>query len=362
MFADDVKEYGIHSDQFLGENIVRFNQTIHCPVDDMEAVITKASFVVQAILFDGTYIAIGSSSILCSSMEQPTTKSIVLHNKLEAYVGRLTVTIFHNLTPLELNEGEVLTKHNSYSPNLKEYAFLLSRRHHRKPGSEHAHPISFNSKLEESVNATVSDTFKIKQYLAGNQTQSTKIKTKPPLNSGTRKPAVTSSNTMTKRVASGSRNHITGSHAHVYTSQIYASQNRVNNPPVFHLNSPAVHNIAPPKPKPTSPYAQKIKKPVSMSAKSGSGLRRERSAPLTRPTHMSVGYAPSAHRWPDDSTAQVQHEKHMYSLFLAEERRLALLKEVNEEVKFKNKQVRDVVWCCGLIEKQYVLCVVRKLC
>lgn len=336
VFADDINEYGIHSDQFFGENIVRFNQTIHCPGNELESVITKASFVVQAILFDGTYLPIGSSSLLCSSMEQPTTKSVVIHDKLEAYVGRLTVTVFHNLTPIELNEGEILTKQNNYSPNLKEYAFLLSRRANRKPGSEYDHPITFNHRLEASVNESVNDTFKIQQFLAGNN--GTKVKTKTALNTGARKAKTTAPNTLTKRVVQKS----TDPRAHVYTSQIYQNQNQFIRPPINQLN--AIYNTPhsaygattnSTKTRISSPYEKPLKRPVSTSTHRPLSGRTE---PQLRSTQMRVGYAHT--QWPDAKAAEVQHEKKMYSLFLAEERRLALLREVNEEVKYKNKQVR----------------------
>ena len=78
---------------------------------------------------------------------------------------------------------------------------------------------------------------------------------------------------------------------------------------------------------------------LSLSGEKRNGWGRKAHSPKLRETAMSVGYVKN--KWPD--LAESLLEKSMYRLFLTEQRRLSLLREVEQQIRSRQRLREDTV-------------------
>mmetsp|Transcript_22006 Transcript_22006/g.48921 ORF Transcript_22006/g.48921 Transcript_22006/m.48921 type:complete len:530 (-) Transcript_22006:746-2335(-) len=154
LISDGYRDNGIASDLFLSENIVRFNQTIHIPIDASDAGVNVLEITLISVRTDGEQIVVGHCSHTCTEGDHSITKNVTLCDTMGTLSGRLPITCFYYKTAISLGARAMFQSRN-YEPSPKEYSFLLSRRFRRPSGGI----VTFDDDVEHSLNNEARDYF-----------------------------------------------------------------------------------------------------------------------------------------------------------------------------------------------------------
>jgi len=288
---DECREHSVASDLYLSDNIVRFNQTVHFPVKDDETSINEIQLSLVSIHTDVAENLLGYAKFVCTTGEHSITKTVNLHDYRGILVGKVPVTSFYYSSAIKL--GDRVMFKPSYTPNAKEYSFLLSRRF-REPHK--AKPVTFNDDIEHRLNNEardlVSRDFRI----------------------------ISSSGAKKKATASTSGTTVGTGKSAAKDSMTYSPGMTRNG-----AMSDAARGRVP----------KKMPVGGTKSAKSKSKLHVAPAAepPKLRTTYMSVGYVKDK-QWPERSTGAAQ--RNLYRIQQASEMKLQILKDIAQTVKQKN--------------------------
>jgi hypothetical protein len=283
--VDLCREHAISSDLYLSHNIVRFNQTMHFPVDDEANVINELNFTLLCTKNDTSEEVLGTCSEVCTSGEHSITKFITINDHRGVLVGKVPVTSFYYASAIKL--GDHVRFKQEYEPNSKEYAFLLARRLRHAARSK---PVTFDRNIEHQLNNDARDLiardFSITSAKAQNKKKQAPAAPKPAKIASSAPDSLTYNPGMTRNGAISD-----------------AARGRV-------ARKAAVPHTKTKRPKPAA--AEK---------------------PKLRETYMSVGYVKDK-QWPERDTGEV--ERNLYRLHQASEMKLQILKDIAQTVKQRN--------------------------
>jgi hypothetical protein len=283
--VDLCREHAISSDLYLSHNIVRFNQTMHFPVDDEANVINELNFTLLCTKNDASEQVLGTCSEVCTSGEHSLTKFITINDHRGVLVGKVPVTSFYYASAIKL--GDHVRFKQEYEPNSKEYAFLLARRLRHAARSK---AVTFDRNIEHQLNNDARDLiardFSITSAKARNKKKPTPAPPKPAKIASSAPDSLTYNPGMTRNGAISD-----------------AARGRV-------ARKAAVPHTKTKRPKPAA--AEK---------------------PKLRETYMSVGYVKDK-QWPERDTGEV--ERNLYRLHQASEMKLQILKDIAQTVKQRN--------------------------
>jgi hypothetical protein len=283
--VDLCREHAISSDLYLSHNIVRFNQTMHFPVDDEANVINELNFTILCTKNDASEQVLGTCSEVCTSGEHSFTKFITINDHRGVLVGKVPVTSFYYASAIKL--GDHVRFKQEYEPNSKEYAFLLARRLRHAARSK---PVTFDRNIEHQLNNDARDLiardFSITSAKARNKKKPTPAPPKPAKIASSAPDSLTYNPGMTRNGAISD-----------------AARGRA-------ARKAAVPHTKSKRPKPTPSEKPKL-----------------------RETYMSVGYVKDK-QWPERDTGEV--ERNLYQLHQASEMKLQILKDIAQTVKQRN--------------------------
>jgi hypothetical protein len=283
--VDLCREHAISSDLYLSHNIVRFNQTMHFPVDDEANVINELNFTLLCTKNDTSEQVLGTCSEVCTSGEHSITKFITINDHRGVLVGKVPVTSFYYASAIKL--GDHVRFKQEYEPNSKEYAFLLARRLRHAARSK---PVTFDRNIEHQLNNDARD-------LVARDFSITAAKT---LNKKKQAPAAPKP----AKIASSAPDSLTYNPGMTRNGAISdAARGRV---------------------------ARKAAVPHTKTKRAKPAAAEK---PKLRETYMSVGYVKDK-QWPERDTGEV--ERNLYRLHQASEMKLQILKDIAQTVKQRN--------------------------
>ena len=303
VYENEFKEFGTVSREYLGKHLYKFNQTIPIPIRRPKDVELKhyLHFKLFSPIANDDLQRLGTGQLGISAGDDILTKTVVFHDDVtNEIVGRASVTVFFNQSKIAIGEGSSHVQEISVDPKKKEkeYAFLLSRRLRRShvPYTPVAHDPILDHRISEETDWYIQNNVKIPNTLSSK----------------------------TKRSASAPVRRTGHSEPPAALSVYHPAT-----PSMTFAKSSQSHRAK--TPTRTRIVASSATPLYSTAAAAAAG---KWTPPKLRKTCMSVGYVHN--HWPETDTAE--YDKKMYQLQLANERKMELLKAIDEQIRHRQQQ------------------------